>query len=148
PKPGQSILRRAAEMAAGDVVLRPATVLTPQVLGLLASVGRTSAKINPRPTLAVVATGDELVEAPHKPGPGQLRNSNGPMLLAQALRAGAEATYLGIARDDRAHLRSLIEQGLQSDALVLAGGVSMGERDLVPGVIAELGIEAHVHQIA
>jgi molybdopterin molybdotransferase len=148
PKPGQSILRRAAEMAAGDVVLRPCTVLTPQALGLLASVGRMSAKIIPRPTLAVLATGDELVEAPQQPGPGQLRNSNGPMLLAQAARAGAAATYLGIARDDRAHLRSLIEQGLKSDALVLAGGVSMGQRDLVPGILAELRVEAHAHHIA
>jgi len=148
PKPGQSILRRAAEMAAGDAVLQPGTVLTPQILGLLASVGRKSAKVIPRPTLAVLATGDELVEAPQKPGPGQLRNSNGPMLVAQAVRAGADAKNLGIARDDRAHLRSLIEQGLQSDVLALAGGVSMGQRDLVPGELAELSVAAHVHQIA
>jgi molybdopterin molybdotransferase len=148
PKLGQSILRQAAEMAAEDVVLHAGTVVTPQVLGLLASVGRTSARLIPAPTLAVLATGDELVEAPQKPGPGQLRNSNGPMLLAQAARAGANATYLGIARDDRSHLRSLIEQGLQSDVLVLAGGVSMGQRDLVPDVLAECGIEAHVHHVA
>jgi molybdopterin molybdotransferase len=147
PKLGESILRQATEMGAGDIVLGQGMILTPQVLGLLASVGRTSTKIIPRPTLAVLATGDELVEAPQKPGPGQLRNSNGPMLLAQALRAGADATYVGIARDDRTHLRSRIETGLESDALVLAGGVSMGKRDLVPEVLAELSIEAHVHRV-
>ena len=83
-----------------------------------------------------------------KPGPGQIRNSNGAMLLAQVQRAGGAATFLGIARDDAEHLRSLIAEGLKYDVLILSGGVSAGKLDLVPGVLKELGVEALFHKVA
>jgi molybdopterin molybdotransferase len=105
-------------------------------------------KAIPAPTLAVLATGDELVEANHVPGPSQLRNSNGPMLAAQAARAGAAPRYLGISRDETAVLRSLVAEGLKSAILVLSGGVSAGQKDLVPDVLKDLGIEPHFHQVA
>ena len=95
PKPGQHILRRGAEMRAGEVVLRAGAVLRPQELGMLAMVGRASVRLMPRPRVAVAATGDELVEPPALPGPGQIRNSNAPMLLAQAARAGGRAALPG-----------------------------------------------------
>ena len=79
PQPGQFILERGREMKRGDVVLSAGSTLDPQHLGLLATVGRTSARLIPRPTVAVLATGDELVPADRVPGPGQLRNSNGPI---------------------------------------------------------------------
>src|SRR4029077_17265083 len=98
-KPGQNILRRGREMRAGEVVLSRGARLRPQELGLLATVGRTHALVGPAPRVAVLSTGDEIVEAPAKPGPGQIRNGNGPMLTAQTARAGAKVDYLGIARD-------------------------------------------------
>lgn len=146
-KPGQNVLPRGREMREGEIVLRAGTVLRPQELGLLASVGRTAARLIPRPRVAVLSTGDEVVEAPEAPGPGQIRNGNGPMLTAQARRAGAAVQYLGIARDRLDSLRPLVAQGLNADVLVLSGGVSAGKLDLVPGVLAEQGVTAHFHRV-
>src|SRR5262249_45313433 len=104
-RPEANILRRGREMRASEVVLRRGAVLRPPELGLLATVGRTSAGLIPPPRLSVLATGDELVEASGRPARGQIRNGNGPMLLAQAARAGAVPCDLGIARDTEDNLR-------------------------------------------
>jgi molybdopterin molybdotransferase len=147
PQPGQSILRRATEMRQGDLVLAKGTVLRPQEIGLLANVGRATTAVVPRPRVCVLSTGDEVVEANQTPGPGQIRNSNGPMLMAQASRAGAAPRYLGIARDSLASLRALIAEGLKADVLILSGGVSAGKLDLVPGVLQESGVAPHLHKV-
>jgi molybdopterin molybdotransferase len=148
PQAGQIILPRGREMRQGEVVLRAGARLRPQEVGLLTSVGRTSVKVHPAPTVAILSTGDELVEAQQMPGPGQIRNGNSPMLLAQTVRAGGVPRMLGIARDQPQHLRALIQEGLRDDVLVLSGGVSAGKLDLVPGVLAELGTVAHFHKVA
>ncbi|MCI0378662.1 MAG: molybdopterin molybdotransferase MoeA [Gemmataceae bacterium] len=147
PKPDQNILRRGREMRAGEVVLPAGSRLRPQELGILATVGRTQAHVIPRPCLAVLSTGDEIVEAAQTPGPGQIRNGNGPMLVGLAARAGARPTYLGNAKDRLDSLRPLVEKGLQHDVLVLTGGVSAGKLDLVPGVLADAGVEAVFHKV-
>ncbi len=147
-KPEQNVLRRGREMRRGDVVLKPGSVLRPQEFGILATVGRTSVKAVPRPRVAVLSTGDEIVEASEVPGPGQIRNGNGPMVMAQVLRADGEPQFLGIARDRVEHLSPLIRQGLDADVLVLSGGVSAGKLDLVPDVLRELGVEAKFHKVA
>ena len=147
-KRGQNILTKGREMRVGETVLRSGARLRPQEFGLLASVGRTSVKAHPAPRVAIVPTGDEIVEPHVKPGPGQIRNSNGPMLLAQVSRAGGVPRFLGIARDEASHLRGLIVEGLQADMLLLSGGVSAGKLDLVPGVLAELGVKALFHKVA
>jgi len=145
---GKFILPRGREMRAGEVVVPAGTALTPAAFGLLASVGRTEVRAFPAPRLAIISTGDELVEPPTRPGPGQIRNSNGPMLVALAARAGAESRYLGIARDDKARLAQLVRDGLDhSDVLVLSGGVSAGKFDFVPDVLRELGVESHFHKV-
>jgi molybdopterin molybdotransferase len=148
PQVGQNILRRGQEMRAGEVVLPAGTLLRPQEIGLLATMGRARVGVVPPPRVAVLSTGDELVEASETPGPGQIRNSNGPMLLALAVRAGAVARSLGIARDRLDSLRPRIEEGLRDDVLILSGGVSAGVLDLVPGVLADAGVVAHFHKVA
>jgi molybdopterin molybdotransferase len=89
-----------------------------------------------------------LVAVGEKPAEGQIRNSNGPMLLAAATRLGADALELGIARDDRDELARWIAQGLAADVLVLSGGVSAGKFDLVPQALAELGVAQVFHKVA
>jgi molybdopterin molybdotransferase len=145
---GQHILLRGREMRVGDIVLRRGTVLRPQELGILAAVGRIHAVLVPRPKVAVLPTGDEIIAASEQPGPGQIRNSNGPTLAAQVTRAGGLVRHLDVARDTLDSLRLLIGAGLQSSILVLSGGVSAGKRDLVPGVLQELGVQAHFHHVA
>ena len=147
PKPGQNILSRGREMWSGEVVLKTGTVLRPQEFGLLGSVGRTAVQVHPRPRVAILPTGDEVVEVSQVPGPGQIRNGNGPMLVAQTARAGGMPRFLGIARDRLDSLRPLVAEGLRSPILVLSGGVSAGKLDLVPGVLEELGVKAHFHKI-
>lgn len=148
PKAGQNILPRGQEMRRGDVVLRSGIRLTPQAVGILASVGRSKVLAFPAPRLSLISTGDELVEPTERPGPGQLRNSNATMLLAQAASAGADAAYLGIARDRVEDLTNLISTGLRSNVLVLSGGVSAGKLDLVPQVLRALDVEARFHHVA
>jgi len=148
PRPGQNILARGREMRRGDTVLAAGAVLRPQEVGLLATVGRTAVRVVPAPRVAVLSTGDEIVHACEAPGPGQIRNGNGPMLLAQVARAGGLPHDLGIARDRLDNLRPLIAEGLRFPVLILSGGVSAGVADLVPAVLQELGVQAHFHKVA
>ncbi|HEY7428834.1 MAG TPA: gephyrin-like molybdotransferase Glp [Gemmataceae bacterium] len=147
PYPGQNILPRAAEMHRGDIVLPAGTVLRPQEFGVLATVGRTTVSVHPSPRVAILSTGDELVEPGQTPESGQIRNSNGAMLIAQVYRAGGAPRYLGIGRDDPACLRPLVCDGLKAHVLLLSGGVSAGKLDLVPGVLREAGVAAHFHKV-
>jgi molybdopterin molybdotransferase len=148
PQPGQNIIPRGKEMRLGEAILPAGSVLRPQALGLLAVVGRAAALQVPRPRVAVLATGDELIDPPAAPGPGQIRNSNAPMLLAQAARAGGEPLALGIARDNSESLTLGISEGLRkADLLVLSGGVSAGKADIVPGILQQQGVVSHFHKV-
>jgi molybdopterin molybdotransferase len=148
PRPGQNIMFRGREMHKGETVLEAGSVLRPQEFGILASVGKTAVAIVPRPKVSVLTTGDEIVDVGRQPEPGQIRNGNGPMLQAQVARAGGIPHSLGIAPDIAPTLRSLVEKGLQSNILILSGGVSAGKLDLVPGVLEQLGVQAHFHKVA
>lgn len=147
PRPGQNILPQGREMRRGETVLAAGAILRPQEFGVLATVGRTSVRAVPAPRVAVLSTGDEVVDAAQVPGPGQIRNGNGPMLVAQVARAGGVPCFLGIARDEEEHLRTLVADGLGADALVLSGGVSAGKLDLVPQVLQELGVRPRFHKV-
>jgi molybdopterin molybdotransferase len=146
-KVGTNIVRRGASTRKGDLVVAAGSQLRPQELGALAELGRVQLNVRRRPQVAVLATGDELVPIEQVPGPGQIRNSNETMLCAQIQRAGATPVPLGIARDERVHLRERIQAGLQADVFVLSGGVSMGDRDFVPSELAAAGVRQIVHKV-
>ena len=144
---GRNIMRQGASLKRGAAVLPAGRLLRPQELGALAEVGKPRLLVRPRPTVAILATGDELVAIDANPGPGQIRNSNETMLAAQVAQAGGVAVPLGIARDNRSDLRAKIEAGLASNVLLLSGGVSEGTHDLVPAELAALGVRNIFHKI-
>jgi len=146
--PGQNVAPQGSEIRRGEVVLKSGTRLDPAAVAVAATVGRTRLSVGRRPGVSVAATGDELVHPSETPGPGQIRNSNGFSLRAQCRSIGIEARYLGVARDTEASLREFIERGLESDVLLLSGGVSMGRYDLVEKVLEDLGIKILVDAVA
>ena len=141
-KPGENVRRRGEILQAGDPLLPAGSRLTPGALALLVTHGYVSLPVHRAPSVSVLTTGDEVVPPERAPAPGQLRDSNTDFLLAAGAGLGLHFTSLGIAPDRVDALRSLISKGLQSDVLLLCGGVSMGEFDLVEGVLADLGCEA------
>jgi molybdopterin molybdotransferase len=145
---GQNRMEQGREMRAGEVVLCGGNELNPVRLGVLASVGCAYPWVRPRPLVRIVPTGDELVPPENVPGPGQIRNSNAILLGGLVERDGiGRAEILPIAPDDRAGLQGSLGDGLRADVLLVTGGVSAGKRDLVPGTLAELGVEAVFHKV-
>ena len=133
-------------MARGKTVFTRGHRIRPTDIGLLAEVGAYEIRVAQRPQIAVLPTGDELVSAEQRPGPGQIRNSNGPMLIAMIQSLGMEVEDLGIGRDDPQQLEVAIAGGLDNDLLILSGGVSAGMLDLVPGILAKCGVRQVFHQ--
>lgn len=147
-RPGDYVHTPGQDIARGELVLSQGTVLGPAEIGLLATIGITSAAVYRRPRVAVLATGDEVTE-PDAPRPaGGVRDSNRYALLAAAREAGCVTLSLGIARDDYKAQRAAILDGLdQADVLITSGGVSMGTRDLIKPILAEIGT-VHFGRIA
>jgi molybdopterin molybdotransferase len=147
-KPSQNIMARAAEMKQGDIILRQGTRLQTADLGLLASTGYSVASVYGKPRVAILSTGDELVEPGEPLGPGQIRNSNASLLAGQVVQSLGVARYQGIARDSVESLTPLIKRGLLQDVLLITGGVSAGKVDLVPDVLQACGVKTHFHKVA
>ena len=145
---GAHIRRRGEVLRAGDPLLPAGTLLTPGALALIATHGHPEVPVHRAPTVAVLTTGDEVVPPESEPAPGQLRDSHTDFLLAAGSRIGLRFEALGIAPDRVDELKALVEQGLRSDVLLLCGGVSMGEFDLVEGVLAEFGCQAQFDAVA
>jgi molybdopterin molybdotransferase len=145
--PGKSILRRGESTRRGMCVVPAGRRLRAQELGALAELGQAEVAVYQAPRVAVLATGDELVPVDQVPGPGQIRNSNETMLVAQLRQMGAIPVPLGVARDQAGDLRQKIEQGLACDLLLLSGGVSAGKFDLVPSVLAAAGVREVFHRV-
>lgn len=144
----QHVLRRGATIHAGDVILRRGTRLKPAHVGLLAECGAVEPLVFPRPRVAVLTTGDELVPPSSRPGPGAIRNTNAPMLVAAVQQQGCTASFVRHVRDDQEELASAIAEARdQSDVVLLTGGVSVGERDYVPEVLARLGATRVFHGV-
>ncbi len=148
--PGQNRLARGREYGEGGPLLGEGALLSPARIGLLAAAGRTNVRVVPRPRVAVVSTGDELVESDKVPAQGRIRDSNAPMLRAFMREAGAVCLPpMPIARDDRGSLSDLFRAALEdgADVLVVSGGVSAGRRDLVPSVLEGLDVRPVFHKV-
>lgn len=144
----RNVLRTGASVQTGMPLMNSGTCIQPQHIAILAEFGIASLPTFKCPSVAVLATGDELIPVDQQLTPGHIRNSNEPMLVSQIQRAHAAATALGVARDDREDLRRHIQQGLQHDFLILSGGVSAGTLDLVPSELAAAGVQQVFHKIA
>jgi len=139
-KAGAHIRYRAEDIPAGTLVVPEGTVLRPPEISMLASFGRATVPVYRKPRVAVLSTGDELVELGEPLGPGKIVNSNSHALAAAIVEAGGTPVLLGIALDDRESLSAKLSEGLSADVLVTSAGVSMGDRDFVRDVLAELGV--------
>ena len=138
---GENIVPAGAEARAGQELLPRGTRLGPAQIALAAAAGKASVSVYRKPRVAILSTGDELVEVAEKPGPSQIRNSNSYSLAAEVAANGGEAVQLPIAPDEEGKLTELIQEGLKADMLLLSGGVSMGKFDLVEQALKTLGAE-------
>ncbi len=141
PAPGQHVRPAGEDVRVGDEMIAAGTVVTPPAIGMMATLGYAEVAVRVPPRVAVIATGDELVDVGAALGPGQIRDSNAPALAAQVRTAGGDPLPPLRARDDAHHIRSVIEQALAADVLLFSGGVSVGDYDLVKQVLDDLGME-------
>ena len=142
-----NLMRQGGAARKGSPLLSAGTRLQPQQIAALAEFGQSSVPLFARPRVAVLATGDELIAFDQPLRPGLIRNSNEPMLMAQASTCGAVPVSLGVARDTVDDLTERIQHGLQHDVLLLSGGVSAGTLDLVPGQLAANGVARIFHGV-
>jgi len=138
-KKGLNVRRRGEDIAKGNLILQKGTVLRPQEIGVLASLGRSSALVVRRPTVAILATGDELVSVDQPLPPGKIYDSNTYTIAAEVSRYGGVPRILGIGRDSVQSLSEKIAEGLAADMLITSGGVSKGDYDIVKDILAEHG---------
>lgn len=149
PETADNICLKGEDIKAGDLMLNAGTPIKPEHIAVLASVGCVKPLVSCQPRVGVIATGNELVEPQIIPNSSQIRNSNSYQLTAQLTEAGAIATYYGIAADAENSIDSTLKKAIaQSDVVLLSGGVSMGDFDLVPGVLKENGIELLFEKVA
>jgi molybdopterin molybdotransferase len=139
-EPGLHVRAAGGDLDEGDAVFDAGTVLGPAHLGVLCSLGLSEVPAYPRARVGVISTGDELQEGPVELAPGQIRDSNRPMLLALVAEAGADPVDLGIGRDDEAAVTGMFrEAAARCDAIITTGGVSVGDYDVVKAVLEQLG---------
>lgn len=139
---GTNICRRAENIKVGEAVLSAGELIRPQHVAILASVGWTEPMVSLRPQVGIVATGDELVEPGEKPRTSQIRNSNSYQLSAQVVTAGAVPRYYGIAKDNRKAIDAALRTAIsENDVVLISGGVSVGDYDLVPPILKRNGFE-------
>ncbi|MGA2670322.1 MAG: gephyrin-like molybdotransferase Glp [Dehalococcoidia bacterium] len=136
---GLNVRCRGEDIARGNLILEKGTMLRPQEIGVLASLGHSTALVIRRPTVAILATGDELIGVDQPLAPGQIYDSNTYTIAAEVSRYGGIPKILGIGRDSVQSLTEKIDEGLDADMLITSGGVSKGDYDIVKDVLAEHG---------
>lgn len=140
PEPGQYVRRAGEEIQPGYILATSGAVVTPFVIGMAATLGYGQLAVRVPPMVAVVTTGNELVDAGTDLAPGQIRDANGPALAAQVVAAGGRPVGPFRARDDEGDARRVLGDALEADIVVVSGGVSMGDRDIVRAVLDDLGV--------
>jgi molybdopterin molybdotransferase len=146
--PGEFVRPRGEDLRAGEVVMTPGKVLSPADLGTLASLSCAIIDVYRKPRVAIVATGDELVDIDQVPTGAQIVNSSAYALAAAVREAGAEPAILRVARDTPAEVRGRLQEALSFDLVLSTGGVSVGQFDHVKGVLDELGMRTLFHGVA
>jgi molybdopterin molybdotransferase len=145
---GNNIAPRGSEAKAGNTILQTGHRVGPAEIAVMATFGYSHVKVYRKPSVAIFATGDELVEFDQSPRPDQIRNSNAYCLASQLRLMDLDADYLGIVRDNKEELRRKMLLGLERDVLIITGGVSMGEYDFVCHVFQDLGLEILFSKVA
>jgi len=144
-----NICFKAEDVRAGDIVVSKGTRLGAEHVALLASVGCVQPLVTRKPKVGIIATGDELVEPAEKPTGSQIRNSNSYQLVAQTVQAGSLPHYYGIASDTEQAIDTMFKKAVaETDVILLSGGVSVGEFDLVPGILKKNNIKLAFEKIA
>ncbi len=149
-RPGNDNIAKAGEDIMNEqIVMRAGHYVKPQDVAVLAAVGAMQVTVSCRARVGVISTGNELVEPDRLPEGAQIRNSNSSQLMAQIARAGAVGKYYGIARDEEESIADLMKKALEeNDVLLISGGVSFGDFDLVPRVMRTMGLTIHFDQVA
>ncbi|MGE5306331.1 MAG: gephyrin-like molybdotransferase Glp [Alphaproteobacteria bacterium] len=145
---GSHVRKAGEDIRGGEIILQRGRKLTAADLGLIASVGQARVKVYRRPTVAIISTGDELLNVEDKPQPGKVVNSNSYTLAAAIAETGAVPRVLGIARDTRKGLVAAFKKALCYDVIVTSGGVSVGDFDFVKEAFADIGVKMHFWRVA
>ncbi len=145
---GRNISKRGEDIRIGQTVLHKGMPIRPQEIGILATVGKQRVTVFSPPMVGIISTGDELVDIVSQPSIAQIRNSNGYSLSAQASRMKAEVEILGIVKDTKEEISNMMRRGLEKDIIILSGGVSMGEYDLVGDVMKDLNTHIYFEKVA
>lgn len=150
PVPRGDHIRYAGEdVAAGDLIIRAGTVLRPAEVGMLAALGRSSVEVYRRPLVAIIPTGDELVDIDEAAtSPGKIVSSNSYSLAAQVMECGGIPLQLGIAKDSREDLTEKFRVAIRADVIVSSAGVSVGDYDFVKDVMEDVGVTIEFWQVA
>ncbi len=145
---GSNVCLKAEDVACGDVVLKAGRVVGPLDVPVLAACGCVNVPAFRRPAVAVLSTGNEVVPPDERPAGGQIRDANAPYVAARLRLLGVEPRVLGVAPDAPKRLRAALARGMDCDALVVSGGVSTGDYDLVPAMLRDLGAELFFESVA
>jgi len=147
-KTGENIRRKGEDIKKGELVIPNSKKLNSAHIGILASLGMSRINVYRKPRVAILATGDEVIEIDKELAPGKLRNSNTYTLYSQILKCGAIPKNLGIAKDKPEQLEKKIREGLDCDLILTSGGVSVGDYDLVKYILAKMGTNIKFWQVA
>ena len=147
PPKGSNVCYKGEDIKKGDLIFQKGRKIKSSDIALITASGYSKVKVSKKPEISVLNTGTEIIEPGNDLKFGQIYNTNGIMLRAMCENYGLETKYLGIAEDDEKKLSEKISEGMKSDILLISGGVSMGEFDLVPKILEKLGVEKIFHKI-
>ncbi|MBU0468677.1 MAG: molybdopterin molybdotransferase MoeA [Candidatus Omnitrophica bacterium] len=147
-EPGDNICSKAQDIKAGDIVVKKGTVLSVSNIAAIASVGKETVTVCSKPKVSLINTGGEIVSLGGALGANEIFNTNGPMLKAMIKEDGFELEHYDVVKDVEIEMQRSFEEGLTSDVLLISGGVSRGDFDLVPKVLKDLGVQVIFHRVS